>query len=130
MLSLSITGFHPDPDRVTDILGIAPTSVARKGDLRPSGRAFDFNGWWVEVHPAKLTEGQTHSVGLAQIINLLRGRAAAFATLWTELQPRAVTIYGGLYHQGDEQCGIWLDPEDMGILAECGIGWGLDIHSE
>ena len=130
MFSLSIIGFHADPSRVTEILGITPTSVAREGDLRPSGRPFDFNGWWVEVHPGKLTGGRAHSVALTKIIDLLRGRAAAFATLQRELQPREVTIYGGLHHHDDEQCGIWLDPEDMLILAECGVGWGLDIISD
>jgi hypothetical protein len=38
-----------------------------------------------------------------------------------------MTIYGGLYVKPGEQCGVWLNNEQMKILASCGIGWGLDL---
>ncbi len=38
-----------------------------------------------------------------------------------------MTIYGGLYVKPDEQCGIWLNAEQMRVLSTCGIGWGVDV---
>jgi hypothetical protein len=42
------------------------------------------------------------------------------------IRPASVSIYGG-YYVSDEQQGVWLDPDQMSVLAACGIGWGLDL---
>jgi len=131
MLTLAITGFAADPDRVTDLLEIKPTAVARKGIVSlPSKRAKEFNGWWREAHPQRLTSGGEHDEGLSSIIDLLRGREQHFARLRDEVQPQAVGIYGGLYLRPDEQCGVWLDPAQMRVLADCQVEWGLDLFTE
>jgi hypothetical protein len=130
MLYLSITGFDADPNRVTDILGLQPTSVVREGQIATSGRPSKFNGWWFETNADRLVSGREHADALATILNAIRGRAAAFARLREELQPEAVSLYGGLYHRGDSQSGIWLDAADMLLLGECGIGWGLDLFGD
>ena len=43
------------------------------------------------------------------------------------IRPASVSIYGS-YDVSDEQQGVWLDPEQMAVLAACGIRWGLDLH--
>ncbi|MDB5429865.1 MAG: hypothetical protein JWP35_981 [Caulobacter sp.] len=126
MLSLSITGFDPDPDEVSRLLDLAPTATKRRGEIGPSGRASTFNGWWLEVPPALTTGGQ-HDAALNALLALLRERVAAFANLREVLKPTQITIYGGLYHKAEEQGGVWLDPDQMRVLADCGVGWGLDI---
>ena len=127
MLCLAITGFDADPERVTELLQIAPTYVARKGAVSRSGRRHRSNGWWLQSSPAKLTDGGSHDTALNLIIERLRDSAERFERLREEIKPASVAIYGGLYKTLDEQSGVWLDPEQMRVLSACGIGWGLDI---
>ena len=127
MLCLSITGFETDPDRVTDILELMPTDVARIGDVGRSGRTRRFNGWWLDVHPARLTDGGMHDNALNELLRLVKGREDKFSTLRETIRPNKIAIYGGLYHGPDEQCGIWLDAEQMSLLASLKIEWGLDL---
>ncbi|MCC7266561.1 MAG: DUF4279 domain-containing protein [Caulobacteraceae bacterium] len=130
MLTLAITGFDGDPQTVTDILDIQPTSVVRVGDVTRSGRRAQFNGWWLEAHAERLTGGADHDNAVKVLVRAVRGHAKAFQALRERVRPTEVTLYGGLYHQRDSQCGIWLDAEDMLCLGECGIAWGLDLFGE
>jgi hypothetical protein len=126
MLTLTIARFDVDPDAVTDILGLTPTSVARRGEPRPSGRLHDFNIWHLELHAAPLVDGSEHENALAKLIGQLKGREPLFAELAKTVGPGSVSVYGGFY-VSDEQQGIWLKPEQMAVLGACGIGWGLDL---
>ena len=143
MLRISITGFNADPDAITTLLGIIPTRVRVGIDpasittvlgITPSRvrRASDggpkpFNGWWFEAHAPQLRGGADHSRGIAMIKDLLRGREDRFRAVAETYRPDQMTIYGGLYHDPNEPCGVWLDPEDMALISACGLGWGLDI---
>ena len=129
MLCLTISGFDSDPDRVTDILGLAPTEVGRLGDLTRSGRPRRFNAWWLDVHEARLTHGSIASNALDDLLRMLKGREQNFSTLRKVIGPKNVHIYGGLYHETGKQCGIWLTVEQMRLLAALGIQWGLDLFS-
>ena len=127
MLTLAITGFNADPDRVTDIVGIEPTLVGRLGEPSRNGKPRAFNGWWKGVEPERLVDDRQHADAMVRMLDHLRGRESHFALLRKEIEPRTVTIYGGLYIQPDQQCGVFLDPDQMRILADCGVGWGLDL---
>jgi len=126
MLALTIARFDADPDAVTDILNLTPTSIARRGEPRPSGRLHDFNRWRLELHAAPLIDGREHSNAIAALIDQLKGREQLFAEMAKTIRPANVSIYGG-YYVSDEQQGVWLDPDQMSVLAACGIGWGLDL---
>jgi hypothetical protein len=126
MLNLTIARFDADPDAVTDILGLAPTSVARRGEARPSGRLHDFNMWHLELHEAPIIGGREHADAIARLIGQLMGREHRFAELAKTVRPASISIYGGFY-VSDEQQGVWLDADQMAVLAACGIGWGLDL---
>ncbi|HYC97466.1 DUF4279 domain-containing protein [Brevundimonas sp.] len=130
MLTLGITGFDGNPQIVTDILDIQPTSVVLAGDVTRSGRVAKFSGWWLEARADRLTGGADHDHAVKALVGAVRGRAEAFQTLRKRVRPKEVTIYGGLHHRGDSQCGIWLDAEDMLCLGECGIAWGLDLFGD
>jgi len=130
MLCLAITGFECDPDRVTDLLKIAPTEVARRGTLSRSGRLRTFNGWWLEAHADRVTNGGQHNTALEQLLSHLREASERFRELREMVKPTSIMVYGGLYHKPDEQCGVWLDPGQMHVLASCGIGWGLDLFTD
>lgn len=126
MLTFTIAGFDADPDAVSDLLGLVPTSVARRGEVRPSGRPYDFNMWRLELHAAPITDGREHADAIAALIDQLRGREHRFAEMAKTIRPESVSIYGG-YYVSDEQQGVWLDPGQMSVLAACGIGWSLDL---
>ena len=127
MLCLAITGFDADPERVTELLQIAPTGVARKGTVSRGGREHRSNGWWLEVNSGELKDGALHDAALSILVERLGDRAERFEWLRETLKPASITIYGGLYVKPGEQSGVWLDPEQMRVLSACGIGWGLDI---
>lgn len=126
MLALTIARFDADPDAVTEILGLTPTSVVRRGEPRPSGRLHDFNMWHLELHEAPLIDGREHATALSALIDQLKGREDLFVEMAKTIRPASISIYGGFY-VSDEQQGIWLDPDQMAVLAACGIGWGLDL---
>lgn len=126
MLALTIAGFDADPDEVTAILGLVPTSIARRGEPRPSGRLHDFSMWCLELHEAPLIDGREHSSALGALIDQLKGREVLFAEMAKTIKPASISVYGGFY-VSEEQQGVWLDPDQMAVLAACGIGWGLDL---
>lgn len=126
MLALTIARFDADPDAVTDLLGLAPTSVVRRGEPRPSGRLHDFNMWHLELHEAPLLDGREHANAIDTLIGQLKGREPRFVELARTIKPASITIYGGFY-VSDEQQGVWLEADQMAVLAACGIGWGLDL---
>jgi hypothetical protein len=126
MLTLTVAGFDADPDAVSGLLGLTPTSVARRGEPRPSGRLHDFNVWHMELHAAPLIDGREHANAIDALVGQLKGREHLFAELANTIRPASISIYGAFY-VSDEQQGVWLDPDQMVVLAACGIGWGLDL---
>ncbi len=130
MITLTIDDFDADPDRVTAILGLKPSRIVRMGDAAGNGRLYKKNGWRLDGPIETLRSGTEHENAVEYLIERIRGREIAFAQLRREVKPKQITIYGGLYHRNDEQCGIWLEPSAMRVLAECGIGWGLDVFVE
>lgn len=127
MLTLLIARFDADPHSVTEILGLTPTSVQRRGEVRPTGRPYDFNAWNLELHEDPIVGGRQHDDAISRLVAQLKGREHRFAELVMTVRPASLSIYGGYYVSGDQQ-GIWLDPDQMAVLAACGIGWSLDLH--
>ncbi len=130
MISLSIADFDADPDMVTAILGVEPTYVVRKGDPMRNGSPRKKNGWNLDGLSERLRNGAEHENALDCLIAQIRGREEAFARLRQEVRPKQITIYGAFYQPYDEQCGIWLEPSAMRVLADCGVSWGLDLFVE
>ena len=130
MFTLMITGFDADPQTVTDLIGLKPNSTAIKGEIGTSGHKHRSNGWWFEAHADRLTDGVDHAKSVSAIVDQLRGREAAFRRLKEEVRPDQITLYGAIYFDPDGQCGLWLDASDMGVLAACGVDWGLDLVAE
>ncbi|MBC7167112.1 DUF4279 domain-containing protein [Phenylobacterium sp.] len=128
MLCLAITGFDVSPQRVTEILGIEPTSAHSAGDALCSGRSARTSAWHLTLSESQsITTGDQHHDLLQQLLAHLTDKQQNFATLHEQAKPKEVTIDGGLHVSRDEPSGIWLEPEQMEILAACGIGWSLDV---
>jgi hypothetical protein len=58
---------------------------------------------------------------MIRMLDHLRGRESQFARLREEIEPRSVSIYGGLYVAVDRQYGVFLDPDPMRVLSDCGV---------
>jgi hypothetical protein len=127
MYFISIAGFDADPDLVTEILGIEPTWVARKGDALNNGQLRKTNQWRFATRSDPLEGGADHEDALKVLTRLLSGREAAFAELRTRTKPHSIEIWGDL-NVDDMQSKIWLHPSSMKLLAACGITWGLDLN--
>lgn len=95
MLTLTIARFDADPDAVTDILDLTPTSVVRRGEPRRSGRLSDFNMWHLELHAGPIIDGREHANAIAALIGQLKGREQLFAEMAKTIRPASVSIYGG-----------------------------------
>ncbi len=80
----------------------------------------------LELHAAPLIDGREHANAIDSLMDQLKGRGHLFAELAKTIRPASISIYGGFY-VSDEQQGVWLDPDQMAVLAACGIGWGLDL---
>jgi hypothetical protein len=128
-LSLLIARFDSDPDDVSDILDLQPTSVTRKDTRSTSGTSRLHNVWHLAVSPDQLFDGGEHFDALSALIGLLRGREQRFLRLHSQLHPEIACLQGGLHFKADQQCGVWLEPEQMRVLVDCQLGWGLDVYA-
>jgi hypothetical protein len=132
MLTLAITGFAADPADVARLLGIQPSKTATVGQLQADGRgsAYEFNGWWSEVRSKILgNRGIEHAEAMTEIVEIMSGREPLFQSVWRELCPKKMEIYGAMKVPRNDQCGIWLEPREMAVLANCWVGWGIDLVS-
>ena len=130
MLSLIIAGFEGSPDRVTEILDIQPTFSSVAGDISSrSGKPFRKTSWQFTIHD-DIGSGGDHSRAIDQLLAMLGGRTQRFHRLRDELSPQSIEIYGGLHFAGGEQAGVRLDATQMRVLADCGIGWGIDLFAD
>lgn len=75
-----------------------------------------------------LTNSAAHNAALNCILRQLHGRAERFIALRELIRPRYVGIWGAFHVPADEQCGIQLDPDQMHLLASCGVKWALDFY--
>ena len=129
MLSLMITGFDDDPSRVTEILGMTPTTARRKDLPTPAGRANSSSFWLYKVDRPELRSGATHHEALNALLALISTRIECFVQLRRELNPTTMSITGGFYFDAHEQEAIWLDANQMKVLADAGIDWGINLYS-
>jgi hypothetical protein len=126
MLALAITRFEADPAEVSQILDLEPTSIWRKGEIGENGQPRRVNAWWLDAYPVQLEQGIDHEQALSAIIDRIRGRESHFARLRDEVAPEILTISGEM-HSPKGEWGVWLSPDQMSVLANCGVSWGLDL---
>ena len=125
-ICLRFFGDDLDPDVVSSMLGIQPTTSCRKGDLfrgKVSER-IEKTGKWLLSMPQK--PGEPFE---PQVESLLNGLSQDLA-VWQKLTQK---------YNGDLFCGVWLrnwnrgmglSPRLMARLAERGLELGLDIYAD
>ena len=114
-----------DPDEVTAIVGVAPTSVQRRGDpveKRP-GKTYSRGGWWISTQGLLTSKDARHH--LDWIIGKMSGKEAEFAQLHergylVDLCVRWDSRHG---HGGPT-----IGPEQMRALADLGLDLWFDVY--
>jgi len=125
-ICLRFFGDDLDPDAVSSVLGVQPTSSCRKGDLfrgKVSER-IEKTGKWLLRLPEK--PGEPFEPQIDALLNTLTQDLSVWRTLTQK-------------YNADLFCGVWLrnwnrgmglSPQLMARLAERGLELGLDIYAD
>ena len=123
-IALRVTGDELDPDRITRMLGVAPTFAGRKGEQVdhhgvPTPQP---TGVWLYALPA------SPEWELGDAIDTLLEQLPADPALWESMAGRAeVAVVCGLYvHDVDRSAA--LPPDTLARLAERRLALRLEIH--
>jgi hypothetical protein len=121
-LTLGIHGEDLDPDEISRLLGCAPTSAHRRGDLRRTGPPWPKGGWLLSV------EGKSPT-GPEELVHLLLARLPADEGLWCDLRRRfRLQLSFGIFTERWNR-GFELSPEAIRRIDSIGAGVGLDIYA-
>ncbi|WP_082590304.1 DUF4279 domain-containing protein [Agromyces sp. Soil535] len=87
--SLTVVSNETDPARVSEILGLLPTSIKRRGSVRPSGRTLDHNVWTLDVGRSANTDAdETGTRALHDLVSFARPAAGKFPLLPSDCNAR------------------------------------------
>lgn len=124
-VSLRVFGDDLDPEYVSRLLGVAPSLVRAKGEVRHSGgrEVAERTGLWlleVEYSPASM---------LADVIEALLDRFPSDMAVWAELTARyRVDLFCGLFLESWNR-GVMLPAALLGRLAARGVDFHLDFYA-
>jgi hypothetical protein len=122
-VSLRFFGEDLDPDELTQILGVEPSSAYRKGDIfrgKQYDRIYEIGSWRLR--------GKRSEIHLEEQINQLLDKLPSDLEVWHGLTSR---------FQADLFCGLWMKRWNRGLdfeaatlqrMTERGLSIGLDIY--
>lgn len=122
--SLRVFGENLNPDDVTAMLGVAPTSACRKGDVtrrKVTTRAEPRGKWLLGIE---------HRTGttLEAVINELLDRMTDDLGVWADLTTRfQADLFCGL-HMEQWNRGLDFSPHTLKRIADRSLRLGLDIY--
>ncbi|SNZ19373.1 DUF4279 domain-containing protein [Cohaesibacter gelatinilyticus] len=123
--SLRIMGDELDPEKITELIGKAPSSVRKKGAPfnTPNGKQLIARtGSW-SISAETKSPGDIDS----QVTEILEGTTSNMA-VWLELSKKfKVEIFGGFF-LGDYNEGLTISSKTMLLLGERGIQLDMDIY--
>ncbi len=89
LASLTVVSNGTDPARVSEILGLLPTSIKRRGSVRPSGRTLDHNVWTLDVGRSANTKADESGTGaLHNLVSVARPAVGKVPLLPTDCDAR------------------------------------------
>jgi hypothetical protein len=87
--SLTVVSTETDPALISEILGIVPTRVKRRGSLRRSGRPLEHNVWTIEVERSSNTDAdETGTRPLSDLVASVRPAIGKLSLLPTDCEAR------------------------------------------
>jgi hypothetical protein len=123
-LTLGIHGVDVQPEEISAVLGCAPTSAHRRGDVRrPGSPPYPQGGWLLTV------EGRAPT-GPDELVRQLLGRLPNDPAVWEQLATRySVQVSFGVF-VGAWNRGFELSTTSLRQLAGLGVPVGFDIYAD
>ena len=120
--TLAVYGETLEPEEITSILGVAPTSSFRRGHKRgPRSPAMPHGAWFIEVR------GTAPDGPESQLLNLL-AQLPQSSDIWHQLTQRfQVQVRVALHLEGWNR-GFAIDKALLTRLAQMGIDLQFDIY--
>lgn len=125
--TLRISGENLDPDEISALLGCAPTTSQRKGDVRTSkttgqSRTLKSGAWFMDA-----SDREPENLD-GQIAELL-GKLTPSMDAWHSIAERyAVDLFCGFFMRETNE-GVEISPASLLALGQRKILLGLDIYS-
>jgi hypothetical protein len=121
-LTLGVHGEDLDPDEISRLLGCAPTSAHRRGDLRRSGQRWPNGAWLLSVAAKSPT-------GPEELVHRLLARLPTDSALWSDLRARfrlqlSFAIFTERWNRGFD-----LSADAVLRIASLGTGVDFDIYA-
>jgi hypothetical protein len=121
-LTLGVYGDDLDPDEISRILGVTPTSAHRRGEPRRSGPPWPADAWLLSV------EGKSPT-GPEELVRLLLVRLPVDGDLWADLRRRfRLRLSFGIFTERWNR-GFELSSEAIRLVDSLGSGMGVDIYT-
>ena len=125
-LTLRVSSDDLEPEDISTLLGIEPTSARRMGDLvgepREGGPTARTGSWHLKT-PAE------PGAGFEGLVTALLNRLPADQSVWAALRENCkVDLFCGVFLRNWNR-GMTLSPEMMNELSRRGIELGLDIYA-
>lgn len=89
LASLAVVSNETDPARISEILGLLPTSIKRRGSVSLSGRTLDHNVWTLDVgRSANSDADETGTGALHNLFSVARPAGGKFPLLPADCDAR------------------------------------------
>ena len=124
-VSLRVSGDDLDPDEITMLFGMVPSTSHRKGDLVSPGRGPTIRKHGMWSLKADDAEPEAYDAQIAGLISRLPQDLSVWRSIAEKYQ---VDLFCGFFMDTTNQ-GFTLSPKAMSSLAERGIEVGFDIYS-
>jgi hypothetical protein len=126
-ITLRLTGEDLDPDRISALLGCAPTSAHRKGFPifgREGARNAKTGQWHLTIDSRDGDEGDDVEDGIKALLERLPADPALWASLTSMYK---VDIFCGLFLEADNR-GFAVSAETSKLLSDRHLDIGFDVY--
>jgi hypothetical protein len=124
---LDIWGNTINPDEITRILGISPTSSNEVGDIwKLNGKPFFTASWTFETEKKILIENASER--LDDLINVFKEKTDELSEIKKIYTDCTIIINIVVYNNQNILPGISIKPEQISFLANIGAGIDFDIY--
>ena len=122
-VALRVYGPSIDPDAITALFGVQPTSARVSGATFPSGLKSRVGVWCYSVRPDDVDECDPNV-----LIRLLLRAFPSDPAVWAAAAPHRPDIFCGLFLDAPNR-GCVLEPETLELLTSRGLSLSLDIYA-
>ncbi len=123
-VTLRVNGPQLEPDEITALLGVQPTSSRSRSTPYPSGQPSRFASWWYTL-PARSEDETDPNV----LIRLLLEALPSDPAVWKAVAPNEPDVFCMVVLEAANR-DFTLAPETMRLLLARGLSLSFDIYAE